>query len=276
MTVLPRASDPLDKYVRVYYRVRTDERFTKVYDDDRALATWLRMLLDADAVWPAPASLPRRARASCVKLLVDAGLVELLPGDHFRIHGLDRERERRAGAAKAAGLASGRSRSVERPLNGRSTGVEQALNGNRTTDERRPNLDEDEHSQAEDEHGAQPIVTVVDHLEKLTGRLYSFGAGSKVHETLTADVRDFPVIEVCGAIDAVAGGTKHPDIGQLVFGASRLLHPITTPPKPAPPPKPLDTSEIRRLAAERARFSATQTQEEIDAEVAAYKAGRTA
>lgn len=108
------------KYVRVYTTIIDDERFRDVYPNDAAIGTWLKLLLTADAVWPASCDLPRWVRPSNLNLLVDAGVVELLPAHRYRIHGLDNERSRRAASAAVGGLASGRSRSVEQPLNERS------------------------------------------------------------------------------------------------------------------------------------------------------------
>ena len=111
------------KYVRVYYSIIDDDRFEHVYGDDGALAAWLRMLLDADALWPASASLPRSLSRRVRQLLTESGLIEV-SGSRFRVHGLDAERQRRSDAGRAGGIASGRSRSsgtvVERPLNDRS------------------------------------------------------------------------------------------------------------------------------------------------------------
>lgn len=80
-------------YVRVYSSIIDDPRFERVYPDDRALATWLRLLIEADAMYPAPAPLPRRAGA--LRLLVEVGIVELVGSDHYRIHGLVSERSGR-------------------------------------------------------------------------------------------------------------------------------------------------------------------------------------
>lgn len=91
-----------DPYVRVYYRIIDDPKFEGVYDHDAALAAWLRLLLAADAMYPAPATLPRSVKPAALKRLTDAGLVDLLPGDRFRLHGLRGERERRQDQARKA------------------------------------------------------------------------------------------------------------------------------------------------------------------------------
>lgn len=135
------------KYVRVYYEIIDDERFAHVYNDDASLATWLRMLLDADALWPASASLPRSMSRRVLQVLTASGLIEVT-GSRFRVHGLDTERQRRANAGRAGGLASGRSRSAvtagERTFNERSTV--------RATKTNLAETSRDETSRAEQEH----------------------------------------------------------------------------------------------------------------------------
>jgi hypothetical protein len=113
------------EYIRVYLGIPDDPRFATIYGDDHRLATWLRLLMGADAVWPSTPAIPRSVGEDALAALVDAGLVELLPHDHYRIHGLDAERERRSAQGRAGGLASGASRrgstGAERPSNERST-----------------------------------------------------------------------------------------------------------------------------------------------------------
>lgn len=93
---------PVDNpYVRVYQSIFDDDRFVSIVDDDHHLATWLRLLMHADPVWPLAAPLPATARKASVKALVDVGIVELT-GGRYRIHGLDAERERRAAKARAS------------------------------------------------------------------------------------------------------------------------------------------------------------------------------
>lgn len=90
-------------YARVYQSIVDDPMFERVYDNDHALATWLRMLLIADAMWPTSAPMP--SRNPTVRLLIDCGLVIPKPGNRYSMRGLDAERERRSalgriGAAK--------------------------------------------------------------------------------------------------------------------------------------------------------------------------------
>lgn len=108
-------------YSRVYHSIVDDPKFATVYDDDRKLATWLRLLLVAEQAHPASAYIPAGTNRAAVLALSEAGLIDLGTGSRFRIHGLDAERQRRTEAARVAGLASGRSRAVQRTFNGRST-----------------------------------------------------------------------------------------------------------------------------------------------------------
>lgn len=89
-------------YSRVYHSIVDDPRFELVYSNDPALAAWLRLLLVADAMYPAPAPLPRTVRAKALEVLVTAGLVELVGSEHYRIHGLASEREKRSLSARNA------------------------------------------------------------------------------------------------------------------------------------------------------------------------------
>jgi hypothetical protein len=83
-------------YSRVYWSIVDDPKFAVIYDNDRHLSTWLRLLIAADAIWPASPSLPVNAKKASITALVDAGLLDLIPGHRSRIHGLDAERSRRS------------------------------------------------------------------------------------------------------------------------------------------------------------------------------------
>jgi hypothetical protein len=144
-------------YSRVYWGIVDDDKFQTVYDDDRHLATWLRLLLVADQSWPASAHLPAGCRRSSVAELERVQLIDLA-GNRYRVRGLDAERGRRAEAGRIGGLASGRSRAVEQTLNDRSP-----TPGTKTNlDETR--RDEDETSRAETSRDAADVYW------QLTGR----------------------------------------------------------------------------------------------------------
>lgn len=93
------------RYARHYFSILTDPKFEGIYEDDRAYATWGRMLFAAEGAWPAPADIPRSAHPKTVALLASRGLIDLLPGHRFRMHGLDAERSRRRNAARIGAAA---------------------------------------------------------------------------------------------------------------------------------------------------------------------------
>jgi hypothetical protein len=87
-------------YVKVYQSIVDDPMFRKVYDDDAALATWLRMLLIADAMYPASAPMPKPTPA--IELLLKVRLIRKCHGNRYTVRGLEAERERRSGNARNA------------------------------------------------------------------------------------------------------------------------------------------------------------------------------
>ncbi len=94
-----------DPYVRVYYRIIDDPKFSNVYDDKSTLGWWLTLLLAADATYPAPANLPRRLPKRSLDTLVAAGLIVREGDDRYRVHGLKSERELRSEVGKAGANA---------------------------------------------------------------------------------------------------------------------------------------------------------------------------
>ena len=107
---------PVDPYVRVYYRIIDDPKFVGIYGDDRHLSTWLRLLLMADAVWPASVPIPRSVKRVSLSALVRAGLVEYAGNDHYRIHGLDAERNMRSHSGRNAAAVRWQSERTADPM----------------------------------------------------------------------------------------------------------------------------------------------------------------
>jgi hypothetical protein len=81
-------------YARVYHEIVDDPKFRRVYHDDAALGTWLRMLLIADQMYPNSAPMP--SDSPSVAVLLRAGLVQKRPGNRYIVTGLEREREMRS------------------------------------------------------------------------------------------------------------------------------------------------------------------------------------
>jgi hypothetical protein len=94
-----------ERYVRVYYRILDDPKFEHVYPNDARLATWVRLLMVADNAWPHPAQVPRNVDPDALAFLVAVGLIDSLPNDLYRVHGMDAERMKRREQGLAGGIA---------------------------------------------------------------------------------------------------------------------------------------------------------------------------
>lgn len=208
------------KYSRVYHDVTgLDPKFDTVYPNDRNLATWLRLLIYHDAVFPALPPIPEGTSRAALTELVRVGLVELCGYRQYQIHGLPAERARRAEAGRAGGVASGLSRRtiVERPLNDSLNDVHRSPGT--IVEPAKQSIAK----QSIDEHlGA--LADLPEYLEGRTGRSWSYRPGSRVWDDLEANVRDFGPERVTAVMDAIQ--IDHPTPAQLVFAADNALHPI--------------------------------------------------
>lgn len=210
-------------YSRIYHSIVDDPKFATIYDDDRRLATWLRLLIVAEQAHPASANIPTGTHRASVVALANVGLLDLGTGSRFRIHGLDAERSRRSEAARVGGLASGRSRSAEHSLNERSQSA-----GTKS------NLDEQ--SKAETRQDEQSIARAglpnldpvsLNALERRTGHVAS-QAGERQLSEYDRLVGDHGLAPVLAAFDAVSGGNRM-SARQLVWGAVKVLEPFVEP-----------------------------------------------
>lgn len=190
-----RKSNP--EYVRVYQSIVDDDKFVTVFDDDHHLATWLRLLMVADAMWPASAVLPQGTRKASVSALEQAGLIDVT-GSRYRIRGLDSEREQRAERGRKGGEASRDARTnVERSLDDRATTVPPTLDDRATSPSPSPSPSTSP-SQAE---GASddivddyyrltnrfPSPAVTEWLERLAAEFTYDAASRKLAAEFTAD-----------------------------------------------------------------------------------------
>ena len=66
-------------YARLYLSLIDDEKFETIYDNDHHFAAWCRLLMIAEAAWPASGHLPRSTRRASIRALTDAGLIDILP-----------------------------------------------------------------------------------------------------------------------------------------------------------------------------------------------------
>lgn len=93
-----------DRYVRVF--VTLAETHPEVWDDDRALAWWLRLLVAADAAWPGLAEYPRRLPVEVEGRLVEAGIIRPQGDSRYTVAGLTKLRQ----AGLALSVRGGRAR----------------------------------------------------------------------------------------------------------------------------------------------------------------------
>lgn len=235
-----------DPYVRVYYSIIDDERFADVYDDDASLALWLRLLLTADAMHPAPSPLPFGIRKSALARLVKAGIVELITGNRYRIHGLDAERAKRhrqavdAGKTRAANAQreGGRFTSASPPIAGDAhhrplvePHQRPPTSGHQLSETRRDETSNSETRRADarpPENGVSPEIQTLQGLaEELTGQAFVMvnvhsGLGAKGARLL--EKHGLPAVVT--AWREIAARIPMPTFRQLVLGADDLLNPI--------------------------------------------------
>lgn len=101
-----------DPYARIYYKVMEDEKFDGIREDMRLFGAWSMLLLVAEMAYPNPALLPAFVPRGSVRALADRGLVDLLSGGRYRVHGLEAEREARSARGRPGGMARQAGRSV--------------------------------------------------------------------------------------------------------------------------------------------------------------------
>jgi len=79
-----------------------DEKFDGIREDVRLFGSWSLLLVVADMAWPAPAYIPPTVPRKAVARLSANGLIDLMDGHRFRVHGLASEREKRSQSARNA------------------------------------------------------------------------------------------------------------------------------------------------------------------------------
>jgi len=218
-------------YSRVYWEVIDDLRFVGIYDSDRNLSTWIRLLIGADAMYPSAAPLPRGASGAAVSALIGAGLVEMVGKDHYRLHGMASERASRSDRGRAGGIQ--RATSAVRDDAGRFAG-EDAGPAYQRGPNQRSQLDEtskdetskDETSKAraaEEEPEGEAITWLARHGCYIV-------PGNGYHRQLIAAVEHHGVNAVIGMFDRLAeAGTTEGDIKGYIFSAKDALDARTRP-----------------------------------------------
>lgn len=232
-------------YSRVYWRF-IDE-YPDVFDDDRAFATWLRLLILAEGAHPQPAPLPGTVRKSVLTKLIDEGLVTLLPGGRYRVKGLAQERERRAEQGrKGANARWSQSEGNAKAMPAQSERIATAMPAEQSKDEQ----SKDETRITARASGPEKIgnilpdaVDVGSTIPVEVGRLQKLAEELTQQPYVMANVHSsyglkavteqlphgFDRVERAWrkiAAQITAGGTSRATLRQLVLGADDLLNPI--------------------------------------------------
>jgi hypothetical protein len=131
-------------YSRVYWSVMDDERFDTIRGDVRHLGSWTILLIVADMAYPAPALVPKGIPPASLRALAGCGLIEVMAGNRYRIHGLASEREMRAHSARNAAAKrwhSGRNAEAmldETSIDKTSKGKQEVIEGTRARPQPEP------------------------------------------------------------------------------------------------------------------------------------------
>ena len=218
-------------YSRLYWSIVDDPKFVRVYDDDHHFAAWTRLLLIADQSHPASAHLPSNVRRASVKLLADVELIDLQPGNRYRIHGLDAEREKRRLAATSRGSGGDRPPTVRGPSGHRPVPGPDPT-GIQTRDLRRDETSLDETSSSArasevndpwDDPEHEAVVWLAKHGCDLR-------AGNGFLNHVITLVEEFGVNAVVGMFDRLAReGIRNGDTKGFVFKAKDALYARTRP-----------------------------------------------
>jgi hypothetical protein len=204
-------------YSRVYWSIIDDAKFANVYDDDRALAAWTRLLLVADMAWPASAHIPVNTRRQSVAILVGAGLIDLQAGSRYRVHGLDAERNRRKESATHPPTNRG-------PNGDQSgTGRSPVVPGERGLRRDETSKDETSPPAGAREADDQPEFEALQWLGRHGCYLRP---GDGYHQKLILAVERFGINRVVGTMDRLASaGVMDGDTKGFIFGATDALFP---------------------------------------------------
>jgi hypothetical protein len=238
------AADPPDwagsRYIRIYATTKTDPKFDDVRDDPLRWATWTWLLMDADDAWPQPARVGRHIDQAALDHLAGVGLVDLLPGDLYLMHGLDAERRARIDPAIYAGKLSVQG-AVRDPSNGRwlprqraldlpPTGVGPAPNASWTAVQ--PSKSR-RSSTSSSKSKSTPTAPFNNDNDAQEGAVLSWMAthgaalapnGGKLHQRLCRLIEVHGADRVVSTFEEMAGEATEP--GQFVLGASNRLNPI--------------------------------------------------
>lgn len=223
-------------YSRVYWEVIDDPKFADVWDDDRAVASWLRLLVAADMAWPASASLYHGVNRASLDKLCRVGLVDMQTGGRYRIHGLDKEREARSRQASDAAAARWDDDEPSHPA-GNAAGMRPHPPSNpprmpSQDKQSREEQSQDEPSRAHTLRAVEPNRHGLPHLtdEAIAAIEAAVGRSASTIHGWPATELDRLLEERPGALDAIpdamARTVPHPSWAQFVQALRSVLEPM--------------------------------------------------
>lgn len=240
-------------YSRVYWSVIDDPKFDSVYDDDRKLATWLRLLIIADQSHPASANIPAGTHRASVAALAKCGLIDLGTSSRYRVHGLDAERDRRRQAASSRGPNGTRTVpervSLPNPNGFRTTGLRQ--------DEQETRQDKTSNGSARDDptESSEPSALDFDALDVYHELTMFRPWGQWSGDEIKVAMRDYGGAVVETAIRAEHAADAQRDTlwkrtkTRLAKDADRQHEERKAKPRPPKPDADVAYAEVRRIEA---------------------------
>lgn len=215
------------EYVRVYLEVVDDAKFANLSLE--GFGGWVRLLMIADAAWPASAFIPGPGVVPdhVVEDLANREVIDLLPGHRFRVHGLDAERQGRKASASRGASARWMQPHSERNANAMRLHSERNATASDTNMPSRAEQSKAEPSVARAREGLLNLEEVVATAwEQATGRSI-LGSGNWAASYLDDAIRRHGAAKVASAIVVAKTSFDHiPDPAAMTAAVRRLIDPL--------------------------------------------------
>lgn len=217
-------------YSRIYHAIFRDPKFAKIRSDERLFGAYSLILVFADMTYPNPTPVPAGVSRGSVKVLVEAGLLEV-DGGLCTLPALVKERSARFGSGKGRPRYPSDDRPPTSEQSRRPAGV---VVGAESEPSR---SDSEAHARGRTSGSVLYSVTPVDggvgedpldEVERwLAARHVGAAPGSSTHTTLVRLVDQHGAAKCIDAfteLEAANPGMR--DAAQWVFGVRKYLNPI--------------------------------------------------
>lgn len=212
-----------DPYSRFYWRFR--DEYADIYADKEAFGWWMTLLANAEGTHPSAPEMPRSIKPKALSRLVSADLIELLPGDRYRMKGVAKEMERRSKQGKAGADARWMRSDNASDTNALPTHSEGTANAMPRRDKTR----RDETRQDEAAH--MPVLAWLrSHgVQRIVGKVLNDLMEIAAHDGADA---------LIAAMERLHQEGRAEDAAQFVYGARNALHPIPSAGRASKPNSP--------------------------------------